>query len=368
MKVLYDHQVFYQQRFGGISRIFFELIKAFQENEDISVTTSILFSKNYYLNSSGIIPSRPFLKSNKIEKSNFEYILNQLNSIYQIRKGDFDIFHPTNYNPYFLNKLGNKPFVLTVLDMIHEKYPHFFPKTDTVAIRKKILAEKATRIISISENTKKDLIELLNIDSNKIDVIHLGNSMTLNRGLIELEIEQNNYILFVGYRDNYKNFTLFIEAISGLLHEKTDLSVICIGGGAFNDSEFNIFSKNKIQNKVSQINLSDDELAIYYNRALMFVFPSLYEGFGIPILEAFACNCPVVCSNSSSLPEVAGDAALYFDPVKKDSIQDAVSKLIDNEEIKSELIQRGRERLNHFSWIKTAQMTKNVYENILGEN
>ena len=106
-------------------------------------------------------------------------------------------------------------------------------------------------------------------------------------------------------------------------------------------------------------------MAYFYQNALAFIFPSLYEGFGIPVLESFACGCPLLCSNVSSLPEVAGNAACYFDPYSEESIRDAVVKLLDDSNFREELIDKGYEQLKKFSWKQTSEETKKIYESVL---
>ena len=173
------------------------------------------------------------------------------------------------------------------------------------------------------------------------------------------------YILFVGSRSGYKNFDTFIKSVSLLLKEHSDLSVVCIGGGKFSNQEISLLEKLNIKNKVFQFNLEDNVLAKFYSNALMFVFPSLYEGFGIPILEAFACRCPLVCSDTSSLPEIAEDGAKYFDPYQEESIYNAMKTVLFDNVRKELLVKNGTERLKYFSWEETAKQTKKVYESII---
>jgi glycosyltransferase involved in cell wall biosynthesis len=173
------------------------------------------------------------------------------------------------------------------------------------------------------------------------------------------------YLLFVGNRRVYKNFDTFTESISQLLRDDKNLYLICAGGGKFTPSEIASLEKSGVINKVTQCSFDDNILAQLYQNALAFIFPSLYEGFGIPILEAFFCGCPVVASNISSLPEVAGDAAEYFDPLDKISILNAVKKIAYDHGLRCKLKNKGYERLKNFSWEKTANQTKMLYKSIL---
>lgn len=367
MKVLYDHQIFTSQIYGGISRYFFELMKNIENDNGIKYELSLKYSNNHYLNKYNDLKYKPFFINLTFRgKYRLINILNKKISKKFLIKGDYDIFHPTYYDPYFLNILNNKPFVLTIYDMIHEIYPEMFPLKDETSKKKKLLAQKATKIIAISENTKKDIIRLFNIDEKKIEVIYLANSINPSKSTDDINIDlPKKYILFVGSRGGYKNYDLFIEAIAPLLVENNELKVVCVGGGNFKEIEKEKFKKLNIINKIFQYSVSDNILAYVYQKAIAFVFPSLYEGFGIPILESFASGCPVICSKTSSLPEVAGDAVVYFDPTDKLSMLNSIKKVIYDDKLRKQLIDKGIEREKEFTWEKTADKTKKIYEEIL---
>jgi len=365
MKILYDHQIFSMQKFGGISRYFSELFFHFNNKKDISIEVRLLLSDNYYLSKTKIIKYINFLPNKQFRgKYRLFNLINKANSIIALKKKNYDIFHPTYYDPYFLEYIGNKPFVLTVHDMIHEKFSEMFPANDKTTKQKKLLVEKATKIIAVSECTKKDLIELFGTDESKIEVVYHGNSL-FPKANIKISYDlPKKYLLFVGQRNIYKNFERFIKSISDILKEDKDLYVLCAGGGKFKDNEVQLLNELGVSNKVFQYQIDDDSLAYFYKNALAFIFPSLYEGFGIPILESFACGCPVLCSNVSSLPEVAGEAACYFDPYSEESIRNAVLKILNDKAYREELINKGYEQVKKFSWEKTAEKTKKVYESI----
>jgi glycosyltransferase involved in cell wall biosynthesis len=368
MDILFDHQIFSSQKYGGISRYFNELIIGLNHEKDINAQVSLLFSNNHYINDNHFVKYYNFL-------SNAEFrgkvkLMTKLNEMYFISKlkKKYDIFHPTYYNPYFLKYLKNKPFVLTVHDMIHEKFNIMFSKSDKTSEQKKFLAKKSSKIIAVSNNTKKDLIELFDIKDSKIEVVYLGNSLLQNSisctGFNVLI--PSKYILFVGGRKGYKNFENFIKSIITILKNDLNIYVVCIGGGTFNNYEIEMLKSLGVINKILQYDVKDEDLSYFYRNASAFVFPSLYEGFGIPILEAFACNCPVLCSNTSSFPEIAGEGALYFDPYSTESIKNAINNILNNvEDIRYKLIENGRRRLELFSWSKMTLQTRNVYESIL---
>lgn len=365
MKIQYDYQAFSFQKYGGVSRYFYELVNNFSKNKDMQIKTPLVLSNNYYIADRKLIKHKNFFPNQDFRgRQKIISKINKLYSIEQIKKKDFDIFHPTYYDPYFLEDIGDRPFVLTVHDMIHEKFSDYFNANDNTSRNKKLLSEKASKIIAVSEHTKKDLIEIFDTKPSKIKVIYHGNYMISNNSILNTAIP-NRYILFVGTRSGYKNFDSFISAVARLLNDDLGLSIVCAGGEKFNSNELSLLDKLSISSSVFQYNLDDNALAALYRQAELFVFPSLYEGFGIPILEAYASDCPVVCSDTSSLPEVAGSAAVYFDPMDVESIFCAVSEVLNDSSLQQKLIENGREQLKRFSWAKTAQETKKVYENII---
>ena len=367
MKILYDHQIFTQQQYGGISRYFFELIRRFDGNEN-SCNVATLFSDNAYYNKevdsklNRILPDYPFKGRGRIVKT-----FNTRKSFRDIHKGDFDVFHPTYYDDYFLKSKKRNPFVITFYDMIHEKFSNQFEslKSDIKTFdNKKRLLEYSSKIIAISETTKNDIIELYDVNPSKIDVVYLGNSLQKNDTGSEALIK-DDYILFVGNRGIYKNFNFFVTAIAELLLDNK-LNLICAGGGEFTLDEIILLKSLKLENHVffKKI-INDDVLSNYYSHALFFCFPSLYEGFGIPVLESFACGCPVLLSNGGSLPEVGGEAALYFDLANADSLKIAANELINNERLRKSMKEKGTIRLDQFSWDKTFQDHIEVYKTVV---
>lgn len=389
MRVLYDHQTFTLQSYGGISRYFYELMSSFNRSGLVDFELPIEYSNNHYLHGADFIRDikrfrtvDDFLFGKRFKGKAKIYRLarflgmiahaeriNRNHSIARLREGRFDVFHPTYYDPYFLDCIGNKPFVLTLHDMTHELIldGRFTSYNDPVLGRKRTLALRASKIIAVSENTKRDIIQLYGIDAEKISVVYHGSSLNganIDKAILN-ELPQR-YILFVGDRMRYKNFSFFIEAVSPLLRSDGDLKVVCAGGGDFTGREHAHFRKLGLSGRIVYLKISSDgALAAMYNKALAFVFPSLYEGFGIPVLEAFSCRCPAILSNASSLPEVAEDAAIYFDPVDADSLRKAVAGVIYDEKMREKLIRKGVDRSKQFSWEKAARETAAVYKEVV---
>jgi glycosyltransferase involved in cell wall biosynthesis len=344
-----------------------ELIKNIKKLNLAEAKLSLNFSNNHYLDEINEIKVKSFFKNKKfLGKLTLTNYLNTPGSIFQIIKNDFDIFHPTYYRPYFIKFLKKKPFVLTVYDMTHELFPESVHRFDKTSEHKKILVKKAERIIAISHNTKNDLVRLLNVPEEKIEVIHLASSLDKKFSLSKDKINlPERYILFVGTRKKYKNFQNLLLAFNNLSKIDENLYLICSGGGNFSEDEKIKFQELGLAKKIFYKPADDISLATLYSNALTFVFPSLYEGFGIPVLEAMNCDCPVVLSNVSSLPEIAQDAAIYFDPKDVNDITRALSDVVFDIQKREELINKGRARRENFSWLKTAKETIKLYEKIL---
>lgn len=383
VSILYDSQAFDIQRYGGVSRYFSSLFEEFDKRQDISYQLPIGTNDNEYLKEMERFSSSKYRRGALWSGKDFKgkktllRIADKASSGSSFNKGikslqqhAFDLFHPTYYDPYFLKYLGEKPFVLTVHDMIHEKYPMYF-KNDRFPDFKKKVIPLATKIITVSAHTKKDLMELYGIAEEKIQIIHLANSLApiLEKPAGVQELPER-YILYVGSRSRYKNFQGFIKAIAPLLNEDKTLHVIAAGGYAanntFSEEELNLFATLGIdENRMHQFSINDTILAWLYKNALCFVFPSLYEGFGIPVLEAFACGCPAILANRSSLPEVGGNAVLYINPDEEEDIRAKIKQVLDNIDLRKELVEKGYERLKAFSWKHTAEQTIELYKTII---
>jgi len=369
MKILYDHQIFTMQIVGGVSRYFSELIKGLNNCDSTELNLSLKFSNNIYLKEFGFDSDYTFFKNYPFKgRRKIQRILNNWYSRRDIIRGNYDLYHPTYYHPYHLSYSTQKPLVLTVYDMIHEKFPELFPPKDNTAIVKRMLVNRADKIIAISESTKKDLIDILHVEAEKIEVVYLANSLPdKHRDVIEERsiTLPEKFILFVGRRSKYKNFHRFLNAAIKLMRKDEELEIVCTASQGFGKKEKENFEKLGISGRIHAFYFNENQLRIAYKKASVFVFPSLYEGFGLPLLESFAASCPVVCSNSSSLPEIAENAALYFDPHSEQEIADSISKVLYNEELRQRLIKNGRERLKKFSWKKTVDETIDVYRSVL---
>jgi glycosyltransferase involved in cell wall biosynthesis len=294
-------------------------------------------------------------------------VLNRLHSLRRIRAGRFDVFHPTYYHRYFLNAIGSKPFVLTFHDATSERFSNQYPEVgEGLYELKKQLLRRANCIISVSEYSKQEILRFFPVEPDKIRVVHLGTTLGTNsdESNQQMSVAPFPYLLYVGKRGLYKNFDGFLRAMQPVMQRHPDLHIVCAGGGAFNRDEQALFHAAQLTNRVHYRPVTDSGLLSLYQQAQAFVFPSLNEGFGIPVLEAFSGGCPAVLSSRSSLPEVAAEAAVYFDPENDESIANAVERVITDDALRDDLRRRGFDRLRNFSCEKTAQQTLNVYQSL----
>lgn len=280
-----------------------------------------------------------------------------------------DIIHETYYTKEQFKTKHSKR-VLTVYDFIHERYPEMFTLGHLTVEAKKSAILRSDHIICISENTRQDLLNFYNVDKDKTSVIHLGADDIFDNtepcSSTKKIHPKKPYLLYVGSRGAYKNFKGFLKAYAASSKVSTEYDIVCFGGGHFTSEEYSFANHLGISPPaLIHYGGSDKILAQLYKEATAFVYPSLYEGFGIPPIEAMASYCPVISSNTSSLPEVIGDAAEYFDPNDTDSIVGALDRVLTSTSRRQELITLGKERQKNFSWKKCADETLAVYRGLL---
>lgn len=367
MRVLFDHQIFLGPPFGGVSRYFSQLVQTLAVSGEAQPILPLHYATNHYLwhapkpwRRRGLPLRYQFRGRRRIEEL-LEKWLTVEPTRRAITRGHYDIFHPTYFDPYFLPLPRGKPYVLTVYDLIAEKFPDAGWVDPQVEWKPQIIPG-ATRIIAISNSTKRDLVQHYGVSPDKIDVVYLAGGMSaLTSEPVEIS---KPYVLFVGARRAYKNFTAFAKAVAPLL--LSDLTLYCAGGWHFTPDEMALLRALGIAHKVHQSQVSDSQLAFLYRNAAVFVYPSLYEGFGIPVVEAMSCRCPTVTSNTSSFPEVGGDAVVYFDPTSPTSIRYSIEKVLNDRNLRHELVERGASRAREFSWAQCASRTADVYARALG--
>lgn len=366
MKVAFDYQVFGWQVYGGISRYAYELATqlASTYRQDVAVIAP-LYVNQYLINAPAMLDVRGVAVPQLPKTGKIYATVNWLISKLMLRKFNPDVVHETYYSVSKASPKGAK-VVLTVYDMIHERFSDYFVKSDHTSRKKAAAVARADHVICISAQTKQDLIEILGVDPLKISVVHLGFTLTSQDKSVKAIKPLRPFLLYVGSRGGYKNFEGLLKAYAASASLKSDFDLVCFGGGALNNDEKALIQQLGVSNdRVSQVSGNDALLAGYYQAASAFVYPSLYEGFGIPPLEAMSFDCPVVCSNVSSIPEVVGNAGEMFDPCDIDSIRAAIERVVSDSQLREVLVTRGRERIKLFSWERCAQETLDVYRKVL---
>lgn len=252
---------------------------------------------------------------------------------------------------------------LTVYDMIHELFPHYWPGDATIYNKRRAI-ERADRIICISESTRRDLIDIYPDTADRAVVTLLGYDQPPSSA--EKGVQAGRpYLLYVGQRGGYKNFAAVLKAYAASPALRCDFDLLCIGGGPFSPEEQEAIAGAGLTDSVRQESADNDQLQQCYRSAALFVYPSRYEGFGIPPLEAMAAGCPVAASNASSIPEVCGAAVEYFDPDDVDSIGAAIEAVALSAERAETLRVAGHQQVSGFSWDKCAAETAVIYRSMM---
>ena len=364
MKILFDYKIFFSQRYGGPSRYFLNLFENLNKTESNAMILSP-FYVNEYLKKSKL---KNMIIGTKFPRIKFTgFFLNKINqglSKFLCKKIDPNIIHTTYYDDFIVDK--KKPLIVTVHDLIHEIYYNEFSKEKNYRPKKKIL-DSASHIICVSKNTKNDLLKYYDIKDDKISVVYHGSfgleKINNNYNQKKLTIEKP-FFLYVGSRKRYKNFFCLIDAFLKNKKIYNNFKIVCFGGGPILNSEKKIFREKKFDfKKIINFSNHDDELLYkLYKNATALIYPSLYEGFGMPILEAMSIGCPVISSNSSSMPEIYGDAALTFNPSSTEELSDNILNIAMNIENREKFIKKGKLQSQKFTWANCSKQTLNVYE------
>ncbi len=284
-----------------------------------------------------------------------------------------DLFHCQYMGPVF----SPKPYVVSIHDIIHEYMPELYPEKLRFFMSAfyPLSAKRAASVITISENSKRDLMNHYGLSEDKVVVTYIGVSddfypvkerERIDNALAKYGIK-DNYILYIGRLEPRKNIPVLIRAFHDLKAEKGIKEKLVIGGSKY-------FKYEEIFNTIKELNISDQviytdsiedsDLPLIYNGASMFVYPSVAEGFGLPPLEAMACGTPVISTNASSIPEVVGDAGILTQPGDTKELAKAIYNVLSNKNLRKRLAQKGPERAKLFTWEKTAKETLEIYNRL----
>lgn len=365
--VAYDHEIFSSQQFGGIARYFCEVSARVPQHEGWRSTVVAPVHFNEYLAASKVRHLGYYVPKRIGRAGRLYRAVNAVVGPLFLRAASADIVHRTYYTARPRPARGR--LVVTVYDMIYEMFPQYFPKDDPTRERKRRSVEAADHVICISHSTADDLMRLLDVPPGKISVTHLGPTELRSNLAVPAAADGRGarpYFLFVGYRGGYKNFARLLAAYGASPRLQRDFDLLAFGGGEFAADERAQMSELKLRpDAVRQQFGTDAALARAYVGAQAFIYPSEYEGFGLPPLEAMNCGCPVACSNTSSIPEVVGAAGEYFDPTSVDAIRAALERLASDQERRQALIAAGTEQHQRFSWDRCTEETLVAYRAVL---
>ena len=358
VSVVFDHQIFVSQQYGGISRYFSSMAPLLRE---CGIETKIIapLYVNSYLGElpkdlvMGLqIPQFPGAGRFAIKVDQF--LARPLAAALNAR-----VVHET----YYTSKSRaprNASVVLTVHDMIHELFPDLVTDKNLIA-RKRAAIRRADGILCISESTRQDFLRFFPEMESRVSVTLLGFGGEFSGSVKPMHTDKRPYLLHVGPRSGYKNFSSLLEAFAQSRRLRADFDLICIGGGQWAPYEADAIRRHHLETKVSRYDANDEELKRWFSGAAVFVYPSIYEGFGIPPLEAMAANCPVVAVRTSSVPEVCGAAAELVELGSPEALRAAIEAVVYSPSRANELRVEGRARLPQFSWHRTAAETAAVY-------
>lgn len=363
LRVVFDHQIFAAQIHGGISRYFIGLAEHLSEFAVDSRIVAPLYFTNRLKSADSVSvygkhvswSPRKVVAAQRLGEHLQRPLANMLRA---------DIVHETYFHRARLAPKSSK-LVLTVYDMIFELNPGI-PDAEVTIRNKRLALERADHIICISESTRRDLLQFYPHLEDRASVTLLGFDSDFRTELTMSRPHGRPYILYVGMRRDYKNFAGLLSAYASSTRLQNEFDLVCVGHQAFNSDELDEINTLGLLQKVhSRSAHNDTELRNWYSHAAVFAYPSLYEGFGIPPLEAMASGCPVVCMNISSVPEVCGPAAEYGEPDKPDSIRVALENVVFSEQRSAALREAGLKQMRRFSWRECARQTSDVYRSLM---
>lgn len=362
MRIFYDHQLFSLQDAGGAARYYYELIRHIQPYPDIEIEISLGLNRTIYpFYSLKGYKARISGRRSPIRPGLIRYSVNEiLNLPLAVRRFPFDVYHSTFYRatPF----VRRHRVVVTHHDATHERYPEMFRNSSVIIRNKQKVYASAHAIICVSESSKRDLLEYYSVDPGRVFVVHHGFSPFAPESAASEFPDwlKRPYLLFVGFRGTYKNFDALLRAYaeSGIAR---DYDLVTVGGGPFSKNELAAAQSFGVASRLKNIQgARDGLLAKLYERASLFVYPSLHEGFGFPPLEAMSMGCPVLANATSSMPEICGDAAFYF---KGEGLTRALLDVLNDNDSLAIKRERGYEQIRSFSWARAAAATRDIYIN-----
>jgi len=295
----------------------------------------------------------------------------------QLKKDDIELFHGLSHELPLNISSSKIKSIVTCHDLISLKFPEWYPALDRMMYNFKFKrsCRNADTIIAISESTKNDIVKYYNIDPLKIQVVYpsfdnvflQSNDSSYNEIILKQLALPNDYLLYVGSVTERKNLLSVIKAIE-MLSSEHQLPLVVVGNGrSYKNKVQEYISEKKLSQKIIWLeNISDNSvLQIIYQHAQIFIYPSFYEGFGMPVMEAMLCKTPVITSNTASLPEAGGPDSYYIDPNNAEQIAEGIKKILSDEAMRNNMIEKGFNYVQKFSRKKTASDIISVYQQTL---
>jgi glycosyltransferase involved in cell wall biosynthesis len=368
VNVLYDDEIFSIQIQGGISRYFTELIEGLTAFPDVKVRLPFPLTCNQYAAESRRFPMYLFCGGRSVPgRRTLTRMINRRATAFALGRGKPDIVHATLYDETLLDRIEPAKLVITVHDMVPELMPEAVGGIEPAFRRaKQSLIAKAAGLVAISANTAADIARLTHRPIDTIKVIHHGVSerMRWNPQLSDPPALPERFLLCVGPRRAYKNFLGVAPAIVQVMQAEADLALVCFGGGPFTAEEQAVFETAGVGGRLIATGGDDRALAAAYAHAVALVYPSLYEGFGMPILEAMLNRCPVIVPKRSCFPEIAEDAAIYFDPTDLDGLVENLTLVLRDAALRRHLGEAGVCRAAAFNWQHCAAEHASLYRSL----
>lgn len=356
-----DEQIFAIQRYGGISRLFYELAKQFTLSPELGVDllpVSAPIVNRYVIDNPALMSALRTTEANSSVRALAAYFSHRTNA-----RGA-EIVHNTFYLPHGLagakGAKGAKRIV-TIHDMIPELLPKTRRRLDLLTMKRRYV-HQADHIICVSAATRGDLIRLYPEITAPISVVYHGVDPVFTPNVPKWSDLPDQYVLFVGNRGQYKDADILMKAFARFAKQIPDVTLLFVGGGEFAAEEIKLMNELGIARSVSQRSLPDAEMSSAYGNALFTVFPSRFEGFGLPALESMASGTATILANATSLPEVGGEAALYFESGDISDLAQHMVTLATDPVSRANMADAGISQAAKFSWAKCAQQTAEVYQ------
>jgi glycosyltransferase involved in cell wall biosynthesis len=363
--MIYINGRFLTQDLSGAQRFAYEILKGLVEHTDLEINI--------------LVPPSKIREAYDVEKFTLKIIGKRTNLLWE--QIDLPLYLNKNGKVLLINLLNTAPFlyknqVVSILDMTTFINPKWFNRSFSYYYKLivPIIAKNSLKIITISECSKIDITKFINVPPEKIEILYCAVAEQFNENknrtlqqteiLNKLNIQQQKFLLAVSSLDPRKNFIRLVRAYNEIKADIFPLVIVGSEGKVFANDELKEIITNS-KNIILTGYLTDSELVALYQSANCFIYPSLYEGFGMPPLEAMACGCPTIVSNTSSLPESCGDASLFIDPNSTESIKNAIIELIGNSSLRLKLIEEGKKQVKKFSWEKSSKKLTEIIKDLI---